>query len=150
MGFAVSCFVNIESGTSGDVFRAFVEQQLVPNLNAGDRVVMDNLSARKDARAAAAIRTCGADVIFLPPYSPECVTGQVRTLPDDRKVRHRAGPHDDVAVLRERSFEAAADHTSAKPTLRRRRLAAVSSSGAAARRVAKPDASALAPSTSVR
>lgn len=64
-------FVNIESGTSGDVFRAFVEQQLVPNLNAGDRVVMDNLSAHKDARAVAAIRKCGADVIFLPPYSPE-------------------------------------------------------------------------------
>ena len=64
-------FVNIESGTSGDVFRAFVEQQLVPNLNAGDRVVKGNLSAHKDARAVAAIRKCGADVIFLLPYSPE-------------------------------------------------------------------------------
>jgi transposase len=64
-------FMNIESGTNGDVFRAFVEQELVPNLRAGDCVVMDNLSAHKDATATAAIRAIGAEVLFLPPYSPE-------------------------------------------------------------------------------
>jgi transposase len=64
-------FMNIESGTSGDVFRAFVEQALVPNLRHGDCVVMDNLSAHKNAGATAAIRAAGADVYFLPPYSPE-------------------------------------------------------------------------------
>jgi transposase len=64
-------FVNIESGTSSEVFRAFVEQELVPNLQPGDCVVMDNLSAHKDAAAIAAIRSKGADVRFLPPYSPE-------------------------------------------------------------------------------
>lgn len=64
-------FMTIDSGTSTDVFLAFVEQQLAPNLHAGDMVVMDNLSAHKTAVVIAAIRAVGADVIFLPPYSPE-------------------------------------------------------------------------------
>jgi transposase len=64
-------FMTIDSGTSADVFRAFVSHQLVPNLHDGDVVVMDNLSAHKNAAAIEMIRTAGADVLFLPPYSPE-------------------------------------------------------------------------------
>lgn len=64
-------FANIEAPTSGDVFRAFVEQQLVPNLNPGDCVVMDNLASHRDKRAMEAIAKAGAEVVFLPPYSPE-------------------------------------------------------------------------------
>lgn len=64
-------FMTIDSGTSADVFLAFVEQQLGPNLKPGDIVVMDNLSAHKTAAVVAAIRAVGADVLFLPPYSPE-------------------------------------------------------------------------------
>lgn len=64
-------FMTIDSGTSSDVFIAFVEQQLAPNLKPGDVVVMDNLSAHKTALVVAAIRAVGADVLFLPPYSPE-------------------------------------------------------------------------------
>ena len=64
-------FANIESGTSGDVFSAFVQQQLVPKLRPGDCVIMDNLSSHKNARAITAIEAAGATVSFLPPYSPE-------------------------------------------------------------------------------
>lgn len=64
-------FMTIDASTAADVFRAFVEQQLVAHLRAGDIVVMDNLSAHRDADAIAAIQACGADVLFLPPYSPE-------------------------------------------------------------------------------
>lgn len=64
-------FMTVDAGTAADVFRAFVEQQLVPNLRDGDIVVMDNLSAHRDADAIAAIQARGADVLFLPPYSPE-------------------------------------------------------------------------------
>lgn len=64
-------FANIESGTSGDVFSAFVQQQLVPKLRLGDCVVLDNLSSHKDSRAIQAIEAAGAKVVFLPPYSPE-------------------------------------------------------------------------------
>lgn len=64
-------FVTIDAATDGDVFRAFVEQELLPKLRAGDLVVMDNLNAHKNVAAIAAIRGIGADVLFLPPYSPE-------------------------------------------------------------------------------
>lgn len=64
-------FMTIDAGTSADVFLAFVEQVLARQLRPGDLVVMDNLSAHKTAAVVAAIRAAGADVIFLPPYSPE-------------------------------------------------------------------------------
>jgi transposase len=64
-------FANIECGTSSDVFRAFVEHQLVPQLKPGDCVVMDNLSAHRDKRAIDMIIAAGASTLFLPPYSPE-------------------------------------------------------------------------------
>jgi len=64
-------FANIECGTSSDVFRAFVIQQLVPRLKCGDIVIMDNLAAHRDKRALDAIKSVGATALFLPPYSPE-------------------------------------------------------------------------------
>lgn len=64
-------FMTINAATDGDVFLAFVQQQLVPNLALGDIVVMDNLAAHKRPDVVAAIRAAGASVLFLPPYSPE-------------------------------------------------------------------------------
>lgn len=64
-------FMTINAGTSINVFEAFVEQQLAPNLKPGDIVVMDNLSAHKNAVVIAALENVGATALFLPPYSPE-------------------------------------------------------------------------------
>lgn len=64
-------FMTVDAGTSVDVFTAFVDQELLPRLCAGDIVVMDNLSAHRDSSVVDAIRSRGADVLFLPPYSPE-------------------------------------------------------------------------------
>ena len=64
-------FMTIDAATDGDVFLAFVQQELGPNLRPGDLVVMDNLNAHKRPDVVAAIRATGADVLFLPPYSPE-------------------------------------------------------------------------------
>jgi len=52
-------------------FRAYVEQVLVPTLDPGDIVVMDNLPAHKGAPIRAAIQACGASLVLLPPYSPD-------------------------------------------------------------------------------
>jgi len=52
-------------------FLAWVEQFLVPGLRPGDIVVMDNLSSHKNKAVRAAIRTAGAKLFFLPPYSPD-------------------------------------------------------------------------------
>jgi len=64
-------FVTIDAPMDGDVFFAYVQQQLIPKLRPGDLVVMDNLNSHKRPDALAAIRDAGADVLFLPPYSPE-------------------------------------------------------------------------------
>ena len=64
-------FMNIERGTTSEVFRAFVIHELVPRLRPGDIVVMDNLGAHRDKAALRAIEDAGATVLFLPPYSPD-------------------------------------------------------------------------------
>ncbi len=52
-------------------FLAWVTKFLVPTLRRGDVVVMDNLSSHKAAAIRSAIRSAGALLIFLPPYSPD-------------------------------------------------------------------------------
>ena len=60
-----------EGALNGTIFRAYVEQLLVPSLQPGDIVVMDNLSSHKVSGVVEAIQGVGATVLFLPPYSPD-------------------------------------------------------------------------------
>ncbi|MCW2763473.1 MAG: Transposase protein [Marmoricola sp.] len=53
------------------IFEAYVETQLAPTLHKGDVVILDNLAAHKSPRAQAQIKTRGAWMLFLPPYSPD-------------------------------------------------------------------------------
>jgi len=55
----------------GSCFLAYVEQILVPTLEAGDIVVMDNLASHKVAGIREAIEATGASLRYLPPYSPD-------------------------------------------------------------------------------
>lgn len=64
-------FLTIEGGTSKQVFEAFVEKELAPRINPGEVVVMDNLSVHKSERVRELIEAAGAQVLFIPPYSPE-------------------------------------------------------------------------------
>jgi len=61
----------IDGALNGDTFRSYVKQHLAPTLQAGDIVVMDNLSAHKVAGVREAIEAVGARLLFLPPYSPD-------------------------------------------------------------------------------
>lgn len=61
----------LDGPMNGEFFLAYVEQQLVPTLHAGDLVVMDNLSSHKQAGVRDAIESVGADLMYLPPYSPD-------------------------------------------------------------------------------
>ncbi len=54
-----------------DAFEAYVAQVLVPDLRAGDTVVMDNLSSHKGPRVSKLIEAAGARLLYLPPYSPD-------------------------------------------------------------------------------
>ena len=48
-----------------------MEKCLVPTLSQGDIVVMDNLPAHKGARVEQLIKSAGAELRYLPPYSPD-------------------------------------------------------------------------------
>jgi transposase len=61
----------IDGALNGDLFRAYVEQQLTRVLTPGDIVVMDNLSSHKVAGVREAIEGAGATLVYLPPYSPD-------------------------------------------------------------------------------
>ena len=53
------------------IFDTYVETQLAPALKSGDVVILDNLSSHKSQRAESLIRSRGAWLLFLPPYSPD-------------------------------------------------------------------------------
>jgi transposase len=61
----------IDGPINGDLFVAYVEQQLVPVLRRGDVVIMDNLSSHKRAEVRTLIEAAGAQLLYLPPYSPD-------------------------------------------------------------------------------
>lgn len=60
-----------DSPICGDSFKAWVEQCLLPELKEGDVVIMDNLSSHKTQSIRKLIRSVGAKVFYLPPYSPD-------------------------------------------------------------------------------
>jgi len=57
--------------TDTEVFRTYVRCVLTPTLRRGDIVIMDNLSPHKSELTLALIAQAGAQVLFLPPYSPD-------------------------------------------------------------------------------
>ena len=60
-----------ESALRDRHFLAYVEQMLVPTLRPGSVVVMDNLASHKVIGVRAAIEAAGAQLAYLPPYSPD-------------------------------------------------------------------------------
>ncbi|WP_342751024.1 IS630 family transposase [Termitidicoccus mucosus] len=63
--------MTIEGATNTEVFQSYVREILVPTLRPADIVVMDNLGAHKNDRTLALIEQAGAQVRFLPAYSPD-------------------------------------------------------------------------------
>ena len=61
----------LEGTTDTESFRAYVSQVLLPTLRPGDLVIMDNLSPHKSDPTLALITNAGAQVLFLPAYSPD-------------------------------------------------------------------------------
>jgi transposase len=61
----------IDGAVDGVMFVAYIEQVLVPELQPGDTVIMDNLSSHKVAGVRSAIEAAGANLLYLPPYSPD-------------------------------------------------------------------------------
>ena len=60
-----------EGAVNGDIFTSFIEECLVPELTLGNKVVMDNVSFHKVASVEKLIKQTGAQILYLPPYSPD-------------------------------------------------------------------------------
>jgi len=61
----------IPGPTNSSVFREYVREILPPTLCPGDVVILDNLSAHKDQEVKELVEAAGAELKFLPPYSPD-------------------------------------------------------------------------------
>lgn len=61
----------LDGPMDGECFLAWIAQMLAPALKPGDIVVMDNLPAHKVAGVRKTIEAAGAQLLYLPPYSPD-------------------------------------------------------------------------------
>ena len=61
----------LEGPMTSATFEIYVKQVLAPTLRVGDMVITDNLSAHKSAAVRSAIEARHAQLVFLPPYSPD-------------------------------------------------------------------------------
>jgi transposase len=61
----------VEGTTTRSVFETYVEKVLLPGLQRGQIVVMDNLAAHKGDRLRELIESAGCELLYLPPYSPD-------------------------------------------------------------------------------
>lgn len=93
----------MEGATDAEVFQAYVREVLCPILQPGDMVVMDNLSPHKDSLSLFLIAQAGAEVLFLPAYSPdlnpiEKMWSKVKGLLRSAEARTQEALHDAIAA----------------------------------------------------
>ena len=67
----IGAAMNVEGATDGAAFETYLKHFLLPTLKTGQIVVMDNLQVHKSARVRELIESAGAELLFLPPYSPD-------------------------------------------------------------------------------
>jgi transposase len=88
------CSTVVDGAVNGDVFEAFLEQVLGPKLRVSDVVVLDNLPSHKRERVRTLIEERGAELRYLPPYSPdlnpiELVFSKIKQLLRSLAIRTR-------------------------------------------------------------
>jgi len=94
----------VDGPMNGAVFLAYVRQHLAPTLRPRDVVILDNLPAHKVAGVRAAIEATGAELAYLPPYSPdlnpiEQVFAKLKSLLRTAAERTVGGLEDAIAGL---------------------------------------------------
>lgn len=103
--------MTIEGATNTEVFYAYVREVLAPSLRRGDIVILDNLGAHKNERTLALIEQAGAEVRFLPAYSPdlnpiEMMWSKVKAL----LLKAQARNHPDLLVAIASALSAVTPH----------------------------------------
>ena len=61
----------VKGATDAEVFEVYVEHFLAPTLSEGQVVVLDNLGAHRPKRIRELVEERGAELVFLPSYSPD-------------------------------------------------------------------------------
>jgi transposase len=61
----------VEGATDALAFEAYIEHFLAPNLKKGQVVVLDGLGAHRTDKVRDLVESAGADLVFLPSYSPD-------------------------------------------------------------------------------
>jgi transposase len=61
----------LDGPVNGEIFLAYVEQILAPTLSPGDILILDNLRSHKVAGVREAVEARNAQILYLPPYSPD-------------------------------------------------------------------------------
>jgi transposase len=63
--------MTIEGATDSEAFEAYIEHFLAPTLTKEQVVVLDGLGAHRTERVRELVEATGADLLFLPSYSPD-------------------------------------------------------------------------------
>lgn len=61
----------VKGSTNAEVLEAYLEQVLLPELEEGQVLIMDNLPAHKPERVRDLIEERGCELLYLPSYSPD-------------------------------------------------------------------------------
>jgi transposase len=61
----------VEGPVDAEVFTVYLQKVLCPQLREGDTLILDNLPTHKIQKVAQLVSTRGAEVRYLPPYSPD-------------------------------------------------------------------------------
>ena len=99
---ATTACMTVDGATDADVFQSYVQNVLIPTLKPGDVVILDNLSAHKNAETIGLIMEAGVRVKFLPAYSPdlnpiEKMWSKVKAFLRAAKARTQAALWDAIA-----------------------------------------------------
>src|SRR3954462_11972486 len=80
----------LDGAVNAELFIAYIEQILVPTLRVDDIVIMDNLPVHKVPAVRRALEAAGAQLLFLPPYSPDLNPIEMVFAKMKAKLRHEA------------------------------------------------------------
>ena len=66
-----TAYTTYQGGTTGDRFVNYLEKTLIPTLQKGDIVIMDNMRSHHIKKVAEVLNNAGMKLLYLPPYSPD-------------------------------------------------------------------------------
>lgn len=64
-------YTTYQGGTTAQRFREYMEKQLIPSLEKGNVVIMDNMRSHHAKIVTELLDKAGISYLYLPPYSPD-------------------------------------------------------------------------------